>query len=48
MELAASAHHNVPAGAALYDRGARLFADDILCACGATRADAADDQNMQQ
>lgn len=47
MELAARSHHNVPAGALVHDGGARLLADHILRACGAARADAADDQDLQ-
>lgn len=48
MELAASPHHNVPAGSALHDRGARLLTDDILRACGAAWAHTAHDQDLQQ
>lgn len=46
--VAAGAHHNVPAGVAVHDRGARLLADDVLRARRAARTDAADDQNVQQ
>ena len=48
MELATSAHHNVPARAAVHDRGARVLTHDILRACGTTRAHAAHDQDLQQ
>lgn len=46
--LAASADNNVSAGAALHHRRTRLFADYVLRTRGATRADVADDQDLQQ
>lgn len=47
LVMATCAHHDVPAGVALHDRGARLLADHLLRTRGAARADAAYDKDLQ-
>lgn len=46
--LAAGEDHDVPAGAALHNGGARMLSYDVLCARRAPRTHAAHDQDLQQ
>lgn len=45
--LAARKDNNVPTGAALHHRGARLLTDHLLCSGGAAWTHAAHDQDVQ-